>query len=87
MQMSGVTNEASYKKALDILLPLGEYFQVQDDYLDCYGKPEQIGKIGTDILDNKCGWLINTAIGIATPEQRKVLDVSFGLVLAVYGRR
>ncbi|ORY84720.1 isoprenoid synthase domain-containing protein [Leucosporidium creatinivorum] len=78
MQMSGVTNEASYKKALDILLPLGEYFQVQDDYLDCYGKPEQIGKIGTDILDNKCGWLINTAIGIATPEQRKVLDENYG---------
>jgi farnesyl diphosphate synthase len=76
MLQSGVPSSSpAYQKALDILLPLGEYFQVQDDYLDCYGKPEQIGKIGTDILDNKCGWLINTALGIATPEQRKVLDV------------
>ncbi|KAI5475282.1 farnesyl diphosphate synthase [Pseudohyphozyma bogoriensis] len=78
MRMSGVTNEKSYAAALDILLPLGEYFQVQDDYLDCYGKPEQIGKIGTDILDNKCSWLINIALQKVTPEQRKVLDENYG---------
>jgi len=58
-------------------LPLGEYFQVQDDYLDCYGNPATIGKIGTDIEDNKCSWLINQALAKATPEQRKILDVSF----------
>lgn len=77
MRFSGITNEASYAQALDILLPLGEYFQVQDDFLDCYGAPEVIGKIGTDILDNKCGWLINAALEKASPEQRKTLDVSF----------
>jgi farnesyl diphosphate synthase len=67
-----------YKLALDILLPLGEYFQIQDDFLDYDGTPEQIGKVGTDILDNKCSWCINTALAIATPEQRKVLDENYG---------
>jgi farnesyl diphosphate synthase len=60
------------------LIPLGEYFQVQDDYLDCYGAPEVIGKIGTDIMDNKCSWLINQALAKANPEQRKVLDENYG---------
>ncbi|KAM0791797.1 hypothetical protein ACM66B_004060 [Microbotryomycetes sp. NB124-2] len=78
MRVVGVKDAAAYQKALDILLPMGEYFQVQDDYLDCYGTPEQIGKIGTDIQDNKCGWLINTALGIVTPEQRQVLDDNYG---------
>ena len=51
-----------FKTALDILVPLGEYFQIQDNYLDYSGMPEQIGKISTDIVDNKCSWCINTAL-------------------------
>ncbi|KAK0224847.1 farnesyl-diphosphate synthase [Armillaria nabsnona] len=47
------------------------YFQVQDDFL---GTPKQIGKIGTDIFDNKCSWCVNTALVVCTPEQRLVLD-------------
>lgn len=66
------------QQSRDILIPLGEYFQVQDDYLDCFGSPEVIGKIGTDIQDNKCSWLINQALGKASPEQRKVLDQNYG---------
>ena len=51
---------------------------VQDDYLDCYGAPEVIGKIGTDIEDNKCSWLVVQALDRVTPEQRKVLEENYG---------
>lgn len=60
------------------MIPLGEYFQVQDDYLDCYGTPEMIGKVGTDIQDNKCCWLIVQALSRASPDQRKLLDQNYG---------
>ncbi|EJC99079.1 farnesyl-diphosphate synthase [Fomitiporia mediterranea MF3/22] len=73
-----VATPQSLKRAKDILLPLGEYFQVQDDYLDCFGTPEQIGKVGTDIIDNKCSWLINVALAHASTEQRKLLDECYG---------
>ncbi|KAK7409732.1 hypothetical protein QQX98_008113 [Neonectria punicea] len=66
------------KQAEDILIPLGEYFQIQDDYLDNFGDPEFIGKIGTDIKDNKCSWLVNQALAIVTPEQRKILEENYG---------
>ena len=66
------------KQAEDILIPLGEYFQAQDDYLDAYAPPEVLGKIGTDIQDNKCSWIINQALTRASPEQRKVLDENYG---------
>lgn len=79
MFMSGINDEKDLKQARDVLIPLGEYFQIQDDYLDCFGKPEDIGKIGTDIQDNKCSWVINTALKIATPEQRKLLDENYGI--------
>jgi len=75
---SATPNSDPYELARSILIPLGEYFQVQDDFLDFAGTPEQIGKIGTDILDNKCSWCINTALAIATPEQRALLDANYG---------
>jgi farnesyl diphosphate synthase len=66
------------KQAHDILIPLGEYFQIQDDYLDAFGDPSVIGKIGTDIKDNKCSWLINQALLRVTEGQRKLLDEEYG---------
>ncbi|KAJ7158344.1 farnesyl-diphosphate synthase [Mycena crocata] len=74
---SGKT-EHPYTLARSILLPIGEYFQVQDDFLDFAGTPEQIGKIGTDIVDNKCSWCINTALAAASQEQRSILEENYG---------
>ncbi|KAJ2848027.1 Farnesyl pyrophosphate synthetase [Coemansia brasiliensis] len=68
----------AFKVAMDILIPLGIYFQVQDDYLDCCGDPDFIGKIGTDIEDNKCSWMVVQALDRASPEQRKILDENYG---------
>ncbi|KAK4237982.1 farnesyl pyrophosphate synthetase [Achaetomium macrosporum] len=78
LYMLNIATPQNLKQAEDILIPLGEYFQVQDDYLDNFGLPEHIGKIGTDIMDNKCSWLVNQALTIVTPEQRRVLEENYG---------
>lgn len=78
MFVCGITDEKDLKQVRDILLPLGEYFQIQDDFLDCFGTPEQIGKIGTDIKDNKCSWVINKALLKVNKDQRKILDENYG---------
>nr|AKM12344.1 farnesyl pyrophosphate synthase 2 [Hevea brasiliensis]AMN82831.1 farnesyl pyrophosphate synthase 2 [Hevea brasiliensis]ATA58394.1 farnesyl pyrophosphate synthase 2 [Hevea brasiliensis] len=62
----------------NILVQMGIYFQVQDDYLDCFGDPETIGKIGTDIEDFKCSWLVVKALEQCNEEQKKVLYEHYG---------
>ncbi|XP_059437122.1 farnesyl pyrophosphate synthase 1 [Corylus avellana] len=62
----------------NILVEMGVYFQVQDDYLDCFGDPEKIGKIGTDIEDFKCSWLVVKALELSSEEQKKVLYENYG---------
>jgi len=65
-----------FRQTRTILLEMGHFFQVQDDYLGCYGNFDVIGKDSTDIEEGKCTWLIVVALQRATPEQRKILDVS-----------
>ena len=76
--ISGMGTPSALATAQRICVLMGEYFQVQDDYLDCYGDPKVIGKVGTDIQDNKCSWLVVQALGRATPAQRKVLETHYG---------
>lgn len=78
MYMAGISSEDEHNNAKHILLEMGEFFQIQDDYLDCYGDPAVTGKIGTDIQDNKCSWLVVTALEVMTPEQRAELEVCYG---------
>ncbi|XP_054904187.1 farnesyl pyrophosphate synthase isoform X2 [Poeciliopsis prolifica] len=78
MYMAGIDSEEEHNNAKQILLEMGEFFQIQDDYLDCYGDPAVTGKIGTDIQDNKCSWLVVKALEVMTPEQRSVLEACYG---------
>ncbi|KAL3842660.1 hypothetical protein ACJMK2_020650 [Sinanodonta woodiana] len=76
--MAGITDEKSHSNAKVILLQMGHFFQVQDDYLDCFGDPVVIGKIGTDIEENKCSWLVVTALRHVNEEQRQILKDNYG---------
>lgn len=78
MYMAGIESEEEHSNARNILLEMGEFFQIQDDFLDCYGDPAVTGKIGTDIQDNKCSWLVVKALEVMTPEQRSVLEACYG---------
>jgi len=54
---TGRASPRNLEQAERILVPMGTYFQVQDDYLDNFADPTVLGKIGTDIVDGKCSWL------------------------------
>ncbi|KAK0224827.1 isoprenoid biosynthesis-like protein [Armillaria nabsnona] len=67
-----------YKTAYySFYLPVA-YFQIQEDFFDFSGTPEQIGNIGMDIFDNKCSWCVNTMLPVCTPKQQWVLDENYG---------
>lgn len=78
MHMAGEADEKDHESAKAILLKMGEFFQIQDDYLDCYGDPAVTGKIGRDIEDNKCSWLCVQALSMASAKQRQMLEDNYG---------
>lgn len=46
---SGLDSDAALSEAREILIEMGVYFQVQDDYLDCYGDESVIGKVPSHV--------------------------------------
>jgi len=79
MIMAGKSsNKVTMKKLESILLAVGHYFQVQDDYLDCFGDEQETGKFGTDIQDNKCSWLVVQALELCNPEELQFLIENYG---------
>ncbi|CAG7950221.1 unnamed protein product [Penicillium olsonii] len=66
------------KEVYKVALSLGQYYQVRNDYLDVYGDPEQTGKAGTDIQENKLTWVILEALDRCDNNQRLTLEEFYG---------
>lgn len=78
LYMSGITSPEAHKKATEILLLIGFLFQVQDDYLDCFGDPKVTGKVGSDIQDNKCTWFTAKVYEVKNENIKKTLEAHYG---------
>eukprot|EP01084_Bolivina_argentea_P014187 26519_1 len=59
-------------------IELGIKFQIDDDFLDCFGDPEITGKIGTDIQDFKCSWIVVKALELMNDKQYEILKKHYG---------
>jgi len=81
--MAGILLADNWSKPIEkyvdeISFRLGELFQVQDDYIDCFADPKESGKIGTDIEDLKCTWLLVKALRYASKQQISELILCLG---------
>jgi geranylgeranyl diphosphate synthase type II len=77
MKMGAIIAQTSKENAdliYDFGLNLGIAFQLQDDYLDCFGDPSTFGKqVGGDIIENKKTYLYLKAMEFAKADEREQL--------------
>ncbi|KAB7504903.1 Farnesyl pyrophosphate synthase [Armadillidium nasatum] len=77
-RVAGITDRELHRQAKTILLEMGSFFQVQDDYLSCFGDISITGKDGCDIREGKCTWLAVVALQRASNSQRKIMEEHYG---------
>jgi farnesyl diphosphate synthase len=78
MIMANYKNPKTSNQVKNILFKIGLLFQVQDDIIDCFGDPQDTGKIGTDIQDGKCTWLAVKAMKLANEKQKNIILFNYG---------
>lgn len=76
--VSESVDQADAEIMKEVAMLMGEYFQVQDDVMDCFTPPEKLGKIGMDIQDAKCSWLAVTFLATAPAEQVATFKANYG---------
>jgi geranylgeranyl diphosphate synthase type II len=80
-EMGGILADApqdDIQKLYDFGMKMGIGFQLQDDWLDCFGDESKLGKvIGEDILSEKKTYLFIKAYELADEVQQNALDHAF----------
>lgn len=66
------------QKCISIFRKIGFLFQSENDFIDIFGDPNAVGKIGTDIVENKCTWLSAKCIAIASKDQLDIMNKCYG---------
>ncbi|KAK5647754.1 hypothetical protein RI129_002646 [Pyrocoelia pectoralis] len=78
MYLAGKYDPEMHRHVSTISLEIGHFFQVQDDFLDCFGDSSKMGKNNTDIVNGKCSWLAVQALQRASLEQRIIFEQNYG---------
>jgi len=77
MKMGALVAETTKENAdliYDFGLNLGLAFQLQDDFLDCFGNPETFGKqVGGDIIENKKTYLYLKSMEFSSDQEKEQL--------------
>lgn len=83
--MAGAT-EQEQQALYEYGIHIGLAFQIQDDYLDCYGDEKTFGKaIGGDIREGKKTWLWLTAMQ-STTDMSPLMSKDYTTIIAEYNR-
>jgi farnesyl diphosphate synthase len=77
----GLATAEKQDKVYKTYMLLGHVFQARDNFLDVNADPLVTGKVGTDIQENKCSWLLVWTLENCSDEQKKEYNAATDLRL------
>ncbi|XP_075154161.1 farnesyl pyrophosphate synthase-like [Haematobia irritans] len=78
MHLAGIKDPEALAQAKRISLKIGQLYQAQNDFLDCFGYFSITGKRCTDIQGHKCSWLSVECMERASSEEKQIMLECYG---------
>ncbi|XP_061396813.1 uncharacterized protein LOC133332427 [Musca vetustissima] len=78
LYLAGFTDKMILEQSKTVMTEIGTFYQIKNDYMDCFSTLDRFGKIGTDIQDNKYSWLVVTAMERANEQQKQIIYECYG---------
>lgn len=78
MLLAGYNDQQAFKKIQNICYELGHFYQVQNDFLDCFSDPDVLKKPGSDIEEGKCTWMSVLTMESGSKQQKQILKECYG---------
>lgn len=78
LQYLNLATPLNVQEIQNILIPLGQFYQFQNDFLDVLGDSARTGKIGTDIQENKCSWVVIQALRVCQDSRWDIICKKYG---------
>ncbi|GAB0087014.1 hypothetical protein DMENIID0001_012660 [Sergentomyia squamirostris] len=75
---AGYTDSTVVQRCCSVLRDLGFFYNVQDDFLDCFSTLKSEKMTGTDIKEGKCTWLSVMCCERASPAQKDYFKLNYG---------
>ena len=68
-------------EALPVMRDIGELYAVHNAFCDVFGDNQNDRKVGNDIIQGKCTWLVVTALEKATSSEKQIIKASRGILV------
>lgn len=78
MYLASNADPELHRQAKTILLEMGHFYRVQEDFLDCFGDSSITGHLGNDIKEGRCSWLAVVALQRMSPYQKEIFENNYG---------
>ncbi|KAB0795734.1 hypothetical protein PPYR_09795 [Photinus pyralis] len=73
-------SESTLREVRDVVMKLGEAFQIDNDVLDIFENGKVRKQIGNDISEGKCTWLAVQVLQNGNEEQRRIFKNNYGRI-------
>ncbi|CAH1099270.1 unnamed protein product [Psylliodes chrysocephalus] len=78
LYLANINDKETHEAMKKFTIPMSRFFQLQNDFSGVFVGENKFQRICPDIIDGRNSWLVATALRMASPSQKKIIEENYG---------